>query len=656
MVSLLFPFTYLTSPLGICDCCDGSDEVGSPFNVVCGNSCKQSLFAFQRETLAEYKTLSSGLQARNELVNLMKRRKLRDQQSYLSLVAELEETEKVYYRMRVHLEKEEAGKEAALQFQELRRRVRECADQFLPLCDIFGDGGAAYEMADDSSLPIHLFGGDEEGEEEFLRDSSISSEGGKATEKEAAQREAEVAAAQKKDSQRDEVRKTTMTALQRVHSSYCSYLEQDVRGLLPEETPRVHKSVQQYLAYTSGRGGQADKKRSRSVEMIRKKNTLFGPFLDNGREGHILAAQVLCELLGIFLSPLTMPLTVAHHATNRLISAFWLQMKDCSISHSGSRGEEEEDETECPAWKVSLAKSLREGGTLSRVLDALDFSQYNSLVRLQKSWAPYSSALRWYWTLIQQAPWYYSRYYLSPVLSSLSSALFGGGKGAGTGTAAGIGLLPVKRDACTLREGIRVATEEMAALREKIQSRRLEEENNKKQQRQETEVSGSVSLDFSKDGSWEALQGLCLEKQEGEYLYKVCLFDSVFQGSTRLGSFRGWGDRLRYPVPLPSGEQKKKRFGSKVSSLLQKAQAAAGLTRGGSGGEGEEERDTDYTQQLYDGGDRCHNGIIRHAIVSFSCNTASLIEEVTEYEVSLLLLLLLTSLSPSLVSRCVGTR
>jgi hypothetical protein len=547
MVDSLIFTIIISPPLGICDCCDGSDEVDSPFKVLCGDSCKQSLFAFQRQTLAEYKKLSSGLQARSELVNLMKRRKLREQQSYLSLVAELEETEKVYYRMRLHLEREEAYKEATLQFQELRRRVRECADQFLPVCDIFGDG-VAYEMTDDSSLPIHLFGGDEEGDEEYLEEES-DSDGSKKRDQLAEQRRVQEVEeeAQKKDAQRDEVRKT-MTALQRVHSSYCSYLEQDVRGLLPEETPRVHKSVQQYLAYSSGRGGMAEKKRSRSVEMIRKKNTLFGPFLDNGREGHLLAMQVSCEVLGILLSPLTMPLTLADHAGRRLLSAFWLQMKQCSGSHR--------DSVACPPWKVSLAKSLREGGSLSLVLDALDYSQYNSLVRLQKTWSPYTSALRWYWTLIQQAPWYYSRYYLGSVLSGEPLRL------------------PVKRDACTLREGIRVATEEMAALREKIQSRKLDEENKKagkpgsggcppSEIRSEDgtcrpQRSGEGSIDFSKDGSWEALEGLCVEKEEGEYLYKVCLFDSVYQGSTRLGSFRGWGDRLRYPAPVTAAGDKKR--------------------------------------------------------------------------------------------------
>jgi hypothetical protein len=65
-----------------------------------------------------------------------------------------------------------------------------------------------------------------------------------------------------------------------------------------------------------------------------------------------------------------------------------------------------------------------------------------------------------------------------------------------------------------------------------------------------------------------------------------------------------------------------------VNSLLQKA--AAGLTGGASEAATEP---VDYSKQLYDGGDRCHNGIIRHSVITFQCSTASQIEEVTEYEV-----------------------
>lgn len=591
-----------SSTLGICDCCDGADEIHSPFQVDCPNTCRDTLHAFQRQTLIEYKQISSGLQAKSNLVNLMKRKKLREQQSYLSLVTEFEETERLYYRMRLFLEKNEQIEEAKMRFNELRKRVLDCANEYLPICDIFRDGVATY--VDDMALPFHLFG--DADEEEYLVD--VTDEGNQQIKEKQEQDQKIQDDAQQKSSQRDDIRQTTMTALQRIYSSYCNYLESDVKGILTEETPRVHKSVQQYLAFMTGRGGSAEKKRQRSVEMIRKKYTLFGPYLDNGKAGHILAIQVMCEIVGIILSPVTMPLTLGYHATRRYISSFWIQMRQCSTALP--------DPKFCSSWKISLAKSLREGGVLSQLMDALDYSQYNTLVRLSKIWSQYTSGIQWYMTLIQQAPWYYYRYYFTS-----SENL----------------RLPVKRDACTLREGIRVAKEEMASLKEKIESRKEEDKQKLTPVKgddgcPDSEVRSSdgschpqrkVAVDYSPDGSWEALDGTCLEKDDGKYLYKVCLFQSVSQGSTRLGTFKGWGDRSQYP----SNAVDKKRFGWKIDSLINKA------TGGFSNSEQSVSNSGEYNKQYYDGGDRCHNGAIRHTVINFHCNTTTEIVDVVEYEV-----------------------
>lgn len=599
MVKYCFVLTFSHS-LGICDCCDGSDEIDSLFPIACPNGCKDILHAFQRQTLTEYKQISSGLQAKSNLVNMMKRKKLREQQSYLSLLTEYEETEKLYFQMRIFLEKNEKNQESKMQFDEIRRRVLNCANEYLPVCDIFGDGVDSY--IDDMALPFHLFGDNDE--EEYLVDVNNGNQQIEDKEKSEQQLKKE---AQEKSSQRDEIRRTTMTALQRISSSYCNYLESDVNGILIEETPRVHKSVQQYIAYMTSRGGSAEKKRQRSVEMIRKKNTLFGPYLDNGKAGHILAIQVLCEMVGIMISPLTVPMTLGYHAVRRFISSFWIQMRQCGSSLP--------DPKLCSEWKISLAKSLREGGVLSQVMDALDYSQYNFWIQLSKRWSPYTSAVQWYVTLIQQVPWYYYRYYFTSL------------------------RLPVKRDACTLREGIRVAKEEMAALKEKIESRKEEEKKklNPVSIKEDDGCSDSeirspdgtcrrvAVVDYSPDGSWEALDGTCLEKDDGQYLYKVCLFQTVHQGSTRLGTYRGWGDHTKYP----STNVEKKRFGSKANSFWNRA--VSGLV----GGTGENSNATvEYSKQFYDGGDRCHNGVVRHTEIHFNCNTTSEITEVVEYEVS----------------------
>ncbi len=596
----------ISNTIGICDCCDGADENESPFEVNCPNTCTEQLQALRKQTLEEYMKISSGLQAKNELINLMKRKKLREEQSFNSLVLELEETEKLYYQMRV-FSSQESWKESQMQFSYIRKRVRECADQALPHCDVFGEGLSS-TVLDDTALPVSIFGE----EEEYLDLDSPTqpsiSENNSGKEEEA----------KKKARERETVRKETMTALQRIQSSYCSYIEQDVRGLLFEENPRIHKSVQQYLTYSVGKGGIADRKRERQVDVIRRTNTLFGPYLDNGDEGKILGLQVMCEIFGLFLSPLIVPLSYLSNYCLQLQTAFWLRMKNCLQS-----------ETDCSNWTISLAKSLREGGSLSRVLDALDYTQYNFLVRLSQEWSPLTTRLRWYSTLVQQTPFYYYHYYISPILSRKKDE-----------------TLPVKRDACTLREGIRVAEEEITALKDKINDRKREEEMKnrilaEKESCDDEEVCqsgpGSV-IDYSPDGSWEALSDTCLEKQIGQYSYKFCFFRSAYQGNTHLGSFQNWGDPSQ-----TQNDGKKSRFSrvkeqmkgslingwtAPVNNLLQRAASGLGLS-----GEAEGERRTDYTKQFYGGGDRCHNGKIRNTIVKFHCNISSSIEDVLEYEV-----------------------
>ena len=48
---------------GVCDCCDGEDEVGSPFvkykmSDACPNKCSEQLLNLKINTLTEYKAIS----------------------------------------------------------------------------------------------------------------------------------------------------------------------------------------------------------------------------------------------------------------------------------------------------------------------------------------------------------------------------------------------------------------------------------------------------------------------------------------------------------------------------------------------------------------------------------------------------------------------
>ncbi|ELU43157.1 endoplasmic reticulum protein [Rhizoctonia solani AG-1 IA] len=103
---------------------------------------------------------------------------------------------------------------------------------------------------------------------------------------------------------------------------------------------------------------------------------------------------------------------------------------------------------------------------------------------------------------------------------------------------------------------------------------------------------------FGKDGEWKKLDGVCLEKDTGEYTYSVCLFGSATQKSNRdhashsLGRFSGWNDK-------------------------------EGVTPGSY---------DYYTRQYYKGGARCWNGPERSVILDLTCGTENTIQTIAEPE------------------------
>ncbi|KAG9317094.1 glucosidase II beta subunit-like protein-domain-containing protein [Chiua virens] len=106
----------------------------------------------------------------------------------------------------------------------------------------------------------------------------------------------------------------------------------------------------------------------------------------------------------------------------------------------------------------------------------------------------------------------------------------------------------------------------------------------------------STQMGSVPDGEWKKLDGLCLEKDMGDYTYEVCLFGEARQkpnkgGSTfSLGKFSSW-NKLAKP--------------------------------------GEFEY---YTKQRYTQGTKCWNGPQRSVELLLSCGTENMLLTVTELE------------------------
>ncbi|TFK74377.1 hypothetical protein BDN72DRAFT_812753 [Pluteus cervinus] len=100
---------------------------------------------------------------------------------------------------------------------------------------------------------------------------------------------------------------------------------------------------------------------------------------------------------------------------------------------------------------------------------------------------------------------------------------------------------------------------------------------------------------FGSRGQWKKLDGLCLQKEHGDYTYELCFFQEAKQipksGSTfSLGKFASW---------KPSSEADQPDF---------------------------------YETQIYNRGARCWNGPERNVILLLSCGTENALLTVTELE------------------------
>jgi hypothetical protein len=416
--------------------------------------------------------------------------------------------------------------------------------------------------------------------------------------------------------------------------------------------------------FLAGKGGIAARKLS--VEQTRSKNTLFGAYLDSGEAGHVVGLQVLMEALGLLLSPLTVTYTQLTLLLSKNKKALYQRAQSCLLEQNGDPemirqnrlrssfgsggGGEFADFlpcTEMTLWPYRAILALSdEASPVATVLSYLDYNNYNwFMTHVVTRIAPYINSNLWYFRIIQQTPYYYFRYYFGD----------------------GASKLPVYRNACILREGLRVAKLEAQDIRGKIEAKRQQVEAEGGKVDSKVDASGKIShvsgssggilssfqrgssaddgegglgLDFGPDGSWQALNDTCLTRHEGQYLYKVCAFRDVFQDRVKLGEFSHWGDQplAHRQSPPQVKESKMMSFKNRIQNKQKQQMKVASdyLTNLVSGSANEEasSQAPTYTKQFYGDGTPCHNGIVRHAVVEFNCAAFAEIVDVVEYEVS----------------------
>jgi hypothetical protein len=84
--------------VGICDCCDGSDEVFNPRSN-CTNVCEANLMGLKKQALSMHRNIQAGMRVRTEVVEAFKLSRSKDAKQVETLKTEYDALDRILFRM-----------------------------------------------------------------------------------------------------------------------------------------------------------------------------------------------------------------------------------------------------------------------------------------------------------------------------------------------------------------------------------------------------------------------------------------------------------------------------------------------------------------------------------------------------------------------------
>lgn len=270
---------------GVCDCCDGADEL---IDLGCPNTCFKDLSSLRQDALLSYRKIQNGIRAKHDILEVIRRKEIMEQRSFDFLFQERKEITNLWLLLKLWLRREEQS-DTRQQLRLLRERESRCALGDEQACDLFHPN-----WLDGDTLP-----------EDGFR--SIYANPRHRTDYQHS---------------REEIQQVErLSGLERIRATLCLS-----KSLMPDESARVFTSVGEYEKFFSNTASSAILTKS-SSQM--KRETLFGPFLEFGERGYIEAACAASELIGIVLSPLTLSVRLFLKMLEVTWSFCWRQADFC---------------------------------------------------------------------------------------------------------------------------------------------------------------------------------------------------------------------------------------------------------------------------------------------------------------------------------------
>ncbi len=473
--------------LGICDCCDGRDEANTPFPIQCPNTCEQSLASLRKIALITYRNIQSGQRKKQEILNKHQIKKSQEMKNYQNLNKELNLLIQLITKMKFFLYNFEVQREDFLHWQLIRDRENQCAASSSSFPSSFSSNNNDNNNV--CSLIYHS---------KFLTDTELLYEGFPFAFKPANEKKRFVWQYSQKE--KDYIQR--VSGVTKVRAMICSS-----EHTLPDDSARIFTILGEYLDYMESPHGYAIL--ANKMKNIGNSNTnnpqhtsYFAQFLENEERGYILAVIVLCEMTGLLVSPITVPLQGVFYLYNHIKWWIWTSLQQSEERYNQhlldyyydeysyanqtfifssvfniSKNDEEDDKdatvikapstiptsTTKPTPPTTLTPSFyfhyiiksfitllldsdRDNTMTFYLLDYLDLERYPTTNYLLDLYYQTTSIPRWIIRLILNSPFIYYDYYVH-------------GKGS---------QLPPRRHACLLREGIKTAEEELINIKTQI--------------------------------------------------------------------------------------------------------------------------------------------------------------------------------------------
>lgn len=518
---------------GICDCCDGSDESNPPLFISCLNTCSVQLRQIKQNSLLNYRNIQTGLRKKAELIDQIHRNKLSLEKTFLKLRSELDQINIISFQMRYQLVRE-SSKEHNLRFTLLRERQARCASGNVEACEYFHASFFDDDELMHEGFPI-------EGLKRKLRF---------------------------QHSVEEIAHMNNLHGIERVQYALCT-----APVIMPDPSGQIFAHVHELISHIYKKNIKTSEKinekksqknspknlnklkpREKSRLQIRKQSSVLAPFLEDGQRGHTLAGIVVIEVLALPLYPVVLTVQQVLYAGCNLWDHAWVAIQEEARILEYDKTSEE---VISPYTVRNLCKILwemsKEDSQFMNVLNYIDPYTNSFLSAVLDYIDPLFKYPRWISSIVWRAPQMYIDYYFLDKAKDL----------------------PVQRNACLLQAGIEAAYAQASILTTNIKdqedvlqlttdtdtdrtvgnpvdiattakSRRNRYSNTNININKPDTSKASRAIDYSRDGSWEIVKDVCVDKVIAAYKYQFCFFKEIKQDYVVIGAYHDWGRRTHY--------------------------------------------------------------------------------------------------------------